>query len=82
VGKNRANEVRKTLHVEVRKVKEYVEKKEHKLSSATKRITEKNKTKDSIAKKTKERWQGRRMQGHFPHNIDEKLVGNEQSYQW
>jgi hypothetical protein len=63
------------------KVKEYVDNKEHKLSSVTKRITERNKTKDSIAQKTKERWQGRRMHGHFLHNIDEKLVGNERSYQ-
>ena len=44
--------------VEVMKMKEYVDSKEHKLSSVTKRITERNKTKDSIAQKTKERWQG------------------------
>ena len=68
--------------VEVTKVKEYVDSKEHKLSNVTKRTTERNKTKDSIAQKTKEIWQGRRMHGHFPHNIDEKLVCNERSYQW
>jgi hypothetical protein len=64
--------------VEVLKVKEYVDSKEHKLSSAT----ERNKTKDSIAQKMKERWQGRRMHGHFPHNIDEVLLSNERSYNW
>lgn len=37
---------------------------------------------DSLAQKTKEGWQGRRMHGHFPHDMDGKLVGNEQSYQW
>jgi hypothetical protein len=68
--------------VEVMKVKEYVDSKEHKLSSVTKRITERNKTKNSIAQKTEERWQGRRRHGHFPHNIDKKLVGNEWSHQW
>jgi hypothetical protein len=36
--------------------------------------------KDSIAEKTKERWQGKRMHGQFPRNLDEKLVDNEQSY--
>jgi len=82
VGKKRANEGRRSLHVEVVKVKEYMDRKEHKLSSVTKRITERNKTKDSIAQKTKEKWQGRRMHGHFPHNIDKKLMGYEQSYQW
>ena len=38
--------------------------------------------KDSIAKKTKERWPGRRMHGQLPRNLHEKLVDNEQSYQW
>jgi len=38
-------------------------------------------TKDSIAKKTKERWPGRRMHGQLPRNLDEMPVGNEQSYQ-
>jgi hypothetical protein len=32
--------------------------------------------------KTKEKWQGKRMHGQFPHNLDEKLVDNEQSYRW
>jgi hypothetical protein len=53
VGKKGANEVRRSLHVEVMKVKEYVDRKEHKLISVTKRITERNKTKDSVAQKTK-----------------------------
>jgi len=40
-----------------------------------------NKTnKDSKAQKTKERWQGKRMHGQLPHNLDEKLVDTEQSY--
>jgi hypothetical protein len=38
--------------------------------------------KDSIAEKTKERWPGRRMHGQLPHNLDEKMVDNEQSYRW
>jgi hypothetical protein len=31
---------------------------------------------------TKERWQGKRMHGQFPRNLDKKLVDNEQSYRW
>ena len=38
--------------------------------------------KDSIAKKTKERWRGKRMHGQLPRNIDEKLVDNVRSYRW
>jgi hypothetical protein len=38
--------------------------------------------KDSIAQKTKGRWQAKRMHGQFPHSLDEKLMDNEQSYQW
>ena len=38
--------------------------------------------KDSIAEKTKERWQGKRMHGQFPRNLEEKLVDLEQSYRW
>ena len=38
--------------------------------------------KDSIAEKTKERWQGKRMHGQLPRNLDEKLVDIEQSYRW
>jgi hypothetical protein len=38
--------------------------------------------KDSIAEKTRERWQGKRIHGQFPCNSDEKLVDNEQSYLW
>ena len=43
---------------------------------------ETRKVKGSIAEKTKERWQGKRMHGQLPRNIDEKLVGTEQSYRW
>jgi len=43
---------------------------------------ERGKIKDSKAEKTKERWQGKRMHGQFPRNIDEKLVDIEQSYRW
>jgi hypothetical protein len=38
--------------------------------------------KDSIAEKTKERWHGKRMHGKLPRNLDEKLVGIEQSWRW
>jgi hypothetical protein len=38
--------------------------------------------KDSLAEKTKERWRVKRMHGHSPCSLDEKLVDNEQSYQW
>jgi hypothetical protein len=37
---------------------------------------------DSIAVKTKERWWGKMMHGQLLSNSDEKLVDNEQSYQW
>jgi len=37
---------------------------------------------ESIAEKTKERWQGKRMHGQLPRNLDEKLVDIEQSYRW
>jgi hypothetical protein len=30
----------------------------------------------------KERWQGKRIHGQLPCNLDEKLVDNEQSYRW
>ena len=43
---------------------------------------ETRKVKDSIAEKIKERWQGKRMHGQFPRNLDEKLVDIEQSYRW
>jgi len=43
---------------------------------------ETRKMKDSIAEKTKERWQGKRMHGQFPRNLDEKLVDIKQSYRW
>jgi hypothetical protein len=36
--------------------------------------------KDSIAEKTNERWQGKRMHGQFPCHLDEKLLDNEQWY--
>ena len=37
---------------------------------------------ESIAEKTKERWQGKWMHGQLPRNLDEKLVDIEQSYLW
>jgi len=40
------------------------------------------KMKDNIAEKTKERWDGKRMHGQLPRNLDEKLVEIEQSYRW
>ena len=43
---------------------------------------EKRKIKDSIAEKTKERWQGKRMHGQLPRNLDENLVDIGQSYRW
>ena len=43
---------------------------------------ERRKIKESIVGKTKERWQGKRMHGQFPRNLDEKLVDIEQSYRW
>ena len=46
------------------------------LQGATRQI------KDSIAKKTKQRWPGRRMHGQLPRNLDENLMDNEQSYRW
>jgi hypothetical protein len=45
-------------------------------------MTEKNKTKDSVAEKTKERWREKRMNGQFSRNLVEELVDNEQSYRW
>jgi len=36
--------------------------------------------KDSIAEKTKERWEQKRMHGQLSRNFDERLVDNEQSY--
>jgi hypothetical protein len=38
--------------------------------------------KDSIAKKTKERWPGSRKHGQLPFNLDERLMDNEQPYRW
>jgi len=43
---------------------------------------ETRKIKDSTAEKPKERWQGKRMHGQLPRNLDEKLVDIEQSYRW
>jgi hypothetical protein len=40
---------------------------------------ETRKIKDRVAEKTKERWQGKRMHGQLPRNLDEKLVDTEQS---
>jgi hypothetical protein len=36
---------------------------------------------DIITKKIIETWQGERMHGQFPRNLDEKVVDNEQLYQ-
>ena len=41
-----------------------------------------DKIKESIAETTKERWQGKRIHGQLPCNLDDKLVDIEQSYQW
>jgi hypothetical protein len=38
--------------------------------------------KDTIEEKTKERWQGKRMHGQLPRNLDKKLVDIEKSYHW
>jgi len=43
---------------------------------------EKLKMKTSIAEKTKERWQEKRMHGQLPRNLNEKLMDIEQSYRW
>ena len=43
---------------------------------------ETGKLKDSIAEKTKERWQGKKLHGQLPRNLDEKLVDTEESYRW
>jgi hypothetical protein len=43
------------------------------------RSTARNKKmKDTVMEKTKERWQGKRMHGQLPRNLDEKLVDIEQ----
>ena len=49
-------------------------------SSSNNNDNKTRKVKDSIAEKTKERWQGKRMHGQFPRYLDEKLVDIEQSY--
>jgi hypothetical protein len=41
---------------------------------------EKEKMKDNIVEKTKERWQGKRMHGKLARNLDDKLVDIEQPY--
>ena len=43
---------------------------------------ETGKIKDSTAEKTNERWQGKRMHGQLPRNLEGKLVDTEQSYRW
>ena len=45
-------------------------------------LRETRKMKDSRAKKTKERWHGKRMHRQLPRNLEEKLVDIEQSYRW
>jgi hypothetical protein len=45
------------------------------------RTAERNRTNEGHkTKKTKERWQRKRMHGKFPRNSDEKLVNEEHSY--
>jgi uncharacterized protein YecE (DUF72 family) len=39
-------------------------------------------TKDSITEKTRERWQGKKIHGQIPRNLDENQVDIEQSYRW
>ena len=43
---------------------------------------ETGKLKESIAEKTKERWQGKKLHGQLPRNLDEKLVDTDESYRW
>jgi len=43
---------------------------------------ETGKIKDSTAEKTNERWQGKRMHGQLPRNLEGKLVDTEQSNRW
>jgi len=38
--------------------------------------------KESIVKKTKERWREERMDGQLSRRLDDKLVDIEQSYRW
>ena len=45
-------------------------------------MKETRKVKESIAEKTKERWQGKRIHGQFPRNLNEKMVDIEKSYRW
>ena len=35
-----------------------------------------------IAENTEEQWQGKKIHGQLPNNLDEKLMDNEQSYNW
>jgi len=44
--------------------------------------TETRKMKESIAKKTKGKWQGKGMHGQLSCNIEEKRVEIEQSHRW
>ena len=43
---------------------------------------ETRKMKDSIVEKIKERWNGKRVHGQLPYNLDEKVVDFEHSYLW
>ena len=46
------------------------------------RSTERNEKSKGQYSGENERWQGKRMHGQFPRNLDEKLVDIEQSYRW
>ena len=47
------------------------------------RSKERNKkNKGQYSGENKKRWQGKRMHGQLPRNLDEKLVDTEESYHW
>jgi hypothetical protein len=52
------------------------------LETEIQRETKKKIIKESIVKKSKERWQGKKMRGHLSRKLDEKLMDIEQSYSW
>jgi hypothetical protein len=41
-----------------------------------------NQIKTTIARNLKERWEAKRLHGHFPPSLDEGLINKEQSYRW
>ena len=46
------------------------------------RSTERNEKNKGQYSGENARWQGKRMHGQLPRNLDEKLVDIEQSYRW